>query len=202
MIEKAMGNRAEQEIRQRILEPLDMTQTFLEGHETGPAEAVAHRYHYATSQFQRTAGVAPTFPFVDKEVIDVTGSNLSVSWLAGGYISSPADLVKFALALKSGQLLDVTSMQSLQQWQATTIPSHEMGHGLFRQHVPGQGTWLGHSGGVLGFSAQLWWAEDGDCAVSILSNAGTVLSGSVPYLTTGLLRQFDFLDLARQIVAR
>jgi D-alanyl-D-alanine carboxypeptidase len=199
-IEKITGRKAEQEIRQRILEPLGMKHTFLEGHETGPEQDVAHRYHHATTQFQSTAGVAAAFPFVQDELIDVTGSNLSVSWLAGGYISSPSDLITFASALKNGQLLKSHSMMVLQQWRSTTLRNHEMGHGLFRQHVPGHGTWLGHSGGVLGFGAQLWWAEGGDCVVSILSNAGTVLAGPVPGGTTGLLRESEFLDLARQLV--
>ncbi|KAK4579822.1 hypothetical protein LTR86_000023 [Recurvomyces mirabilis] len=200
IIEQVASSPAETEVRRRILRPLAMEQTFFEGFEEFSQEHVARRYQYATKPFQEKAGVSPAFSFVEKDIIDVTGTNLSVSWMAGGMISHPADLVKFAIALRDGDLLEPPSTALMQSWIPTTLAYHEMGLGLFRQSPPGQGAWLGHSGGVLGFSAQLWWQEDGPCVVCILQNVGTVNSGPVPYGSKGLIQGSEFLNLASQLV--
>lgn len=201
IVEKITHNTAEEEIRRRILLPLDMKQTFLEGFEDSSRKNVACRYHYATAQFQETAGVCAAFPFLEDNLIEATGSNLSVSWLAGGMISHPLDLIKFALALRDGKLLKASASELMQCWRPTSIINHEMGHGLFRQSLPGEGAWLGHSGGVLGFSAQLWWKEDEDCVVCVLANAGTVHAGSVPFGSSGIIQRSEFLDLALRLVS-
>lgn len=199
IVEKVTNATAQDEIRQRIFEPLDMQRTFLEGFDDCSGANVACRYHHVTAKFREAAGVCPTFPFVQKHLIEATGSNLSVSWLAGGVISHPADLVKFAVALRDGALLNTSPPALLQSWRPTSIPNHEMGYGIFRQSVPGKGAWLGHSGGVLGFSAQLWWNEDEDCIVCVLGNAGTVNAGNVPLSTTSVIQRSEFLSLALQL---
>ena len=200
IIEMVTNRVARDEIWRRIFKPLDMKHTFLDGFEYKPLGKVASRYHYASEKFRETAGVSPAFRSVNDDVIDVTGSNLSVSWMAGGYISHPADLIKFAQALRSGTLLKQSSWEMMQSWRLTTIPNHEMGYGLFRKEIPGKGTWLGHSGGVLGFSAQLWWREDGDCVVCVLANLGTVNAGPVSFGTTPIIGASDFLNLALKLV--
>ncbi|KAI0430879.1 beta-lactamase/transpeptidase-like protein [Xylaria sp. FL1042] len=80
MIEKVTHNTAEGEIRRRILEPLNMDQTYFEGFEKPMhPENLPDRYHWATDKFRETAGVAPSFPYVRKNIIEVTASNLSTS---------------------------------------------------------------------------------------------------------------------------
>ncbi|KAF2171480.1 hypothetical protein M409DRAFT_50915 [Zasmidium cellare ATCC 36951] len=146
---------------------------------TAEGEMVAGRNHYATKQFHERAGVSPEFPFVLPDIFDATGSNLSVSWTAGGMMSSTSDFCKFALALRDGRLLEPRSWKIMRGWRTTTIEGHEMGHGIFRMTLPGKGSWLGHSGGVLGFSTGLWWKEDEDCVVCVMGNCGTVHAGKV-----------------------
>ncbi|RAO67348.1 uncharacterized protein BHQ10_003360 [Talaromyces amestolkiae] len=64
IIEKVTGQPAEKEIRRRILEPLDMDQTYFEGFEEAKhPKHLPYRYHWATDQFRETAGVAPSFPY-------------------------------------------------------------------------------------------------------------------------------------------
>lgn len=201
IIERITQNTAEAEIRRRILVPLDMTETFFDEFEECPASGtVTCRYHYATAQFRETAGVPTAFASVLPDIIEATGSNLSVSWAAGGMISSASDLIKFGLALRDGQLLEPSSMQVLQKWSPTSMDGHEMGHGLFRVTLPGKGSWMGHSGGVLGFSSALWWKEGEDCVTSVLSNVGTVHAGKVPFGVSGVVRESDFLNIVPQAV--
>lgn len=201
IIEKVTGQPAEKEIRRRILEPLNMDQTYLEGFEEPKhPEHLPHRYHWATKQFRDTAGVAPSFPYVRDELIEVTPSNLSTSWAAGGMISSVHDLLKFAPALRDGRLLSSAGMDILKDWKPFP-DSNEVGHGIFRWKSLGtsSGSWLGHSGGVLGFSAWLLWKENSDCAVSVLSNVGSVHSGAVPSNGVSVVTRSNFLEIAAQL---
>ena len=224
IIEHITHNTAESEIRARILQPLGMEHTYVEGFEQprpliGTVSPPPRRYHRATPTFLRTPGLSPHFSFVPPppkdDLIDVTASNLSVSWMAGGMISTPSDLIKFATALQqrksraSGGLLTRASMATLMDWHPAD-QEKEMGHGIFRlRHpVPEVGRrWVGHNGGVLGFSAALWWTIDegdvgggddggdfgaddagdvaggggdaggGGCIVAILCNVGSSHSG-------------------------
>lgn len=178
-IEKITGNNVETEIRRRILEPLGMERTYLDGFDTIEEPRSPNRYHWATKTFRETAGLCPSFPVLrEGRLVDCSASNLSVSWVAGGMISCPSDLVKFAAALKQdGKLLKPESLATMKDFRPTGNERlGDMGHGLFRVKS-GERTWLGHSGGVLGFSAGLWWTENGDCTVCMLSNVGVVNTG-------------------------
>lgn len=199
VIEKVTNNTAEAEIRRRILQPLELQHTFLEGFELSSLGAVSGRYHFATSTFRDSAGVCPSFPNVRKGLIDCSPSNLSVEWTAGGMVCSASDLVKFALALREGRLLGPESFAIMTEWRPTTGPT-EMGHGLFRMKSPeSEDKWLGHNGGVLGFTSCLWWAEKGDCVVSVMSNVGVMHSGDVPSSAGHVLAKTEFLELASQL---
>ncbi|KAI1347274.1 D-stereospecific peptide hydrolase [Xylaria sp. FL0043] len=203
MIEEITNNPAESEIRHRILEPLNMNQTYLEGFERPMyPDYLPHRYHWATDSFGKTVGVAPSFSYVRKNVIDVSASNLSTEWTAGGMISSVHDLFKFASALRDGRLLSSGAMEILKDWKPFPDLSQQIGHGIFKWKSPetGKEAWLGHSGGVLGFSSFVLWKESGDCIVSLMSNIGAVHSGAVPSIGADIVKRTNFLDIAAQLV--
>lgn len=110
IIERVTHNTAETEIRRRILQPLEMADIYLEGFEQpSPTDQMPHRYHWATDTFRRMAGISPRFSLVRDNLIDTTGMNLSVSWTAGGMISTPSDLLKLADALQSSKLFRAAS---------------------------------------------------------------------------------------------
>jgi len=202
VIEKITGKTAESEIRRRILAPLGMKDTYLEGFEEGVGkEKVPRRYHFATKDFIKAAGICPKFPEVEwngTNLIDATGSNTSVEWVAGGMLSSPSDLMNFAIAIRNGNLLNPSSMKILQDWNPAG--NAEIGHGLFRFKSPlGYGSWLGHNGSVLGFTGSLFWAEEGDCVVSVLANVGTMHAGEVPSSAAHVAINTEFLDLAKKL---
>jgi D-alanyl-D-alanine carboxypeptidase len=203
VIEKITLRSASSEIRRRILKPLGMSSTYLEGFEPGAGEdKVPRRYHFATETFRSTAGICPKFSdhvWNGNSLINATGSDLSVEWVAGGMISSPSDLLKFSIAIREGKLLSSSSMNILKEWKSARREA-EIGHGLFRFKSPlGDGNWLGHNGSVLGFTGALWWAEEGDCAVCVLANVGTMHAGDVPSSAAHVVMKSEFLTLAKKL---
>jgi D-alanyl-D-alanine carboxypeptidase len=178
IIEHITGNTAESEIRRRILTPLKLDSTYLEGFKEDPTTRLPRRYHYNNLAFRTNAGVSKHFPEVKPGLIDVSTSNLQVSWLAGGYLSTSTDLVHFAMAIRDGTLLSSESLKIMQTWQPAG--NAEVGHGIFRIDLGGDvGKVFTHNGSVLGFSGAFWWSEKGDCAIAILANLGTVHAGDV-----------------------
>ncbi|TGO46833.1 hypothetical protein BCON_0305g00030 [Botryotinia convoluta] len=204
IIEKITGHSAESEIRRRILDPLNLMDTFLEEFEEVGLrkENVPHRYHYATNIFRNTAGACPSFSeykWKGLDLINASESNLSVEWVAGGMISSTCDILNFAISLRDGKLLGPSSMDLLKIWQPAT-ESTEIGHGIFRfRDSRTQENWLGHNGSVLGFTGSLWWNEEIDCVVCVLANVGTMHAGRVSSSAPQIIFQSEFLEVAEKL---
>ncbi len=199
IIEKATGNTAEREMRRRILGPLGMKHTFLEGFEPGANDVrvAPRRYHWATDNFREDAGVPPAFT-EHGQLIDCTGSNLSVEWTAGGMVSSASDLVKLAMALRGGTLLHPASMALLTAWTPIT-KNEDMGRGIFRRKDGANEAWIGHFGSVLGFTGALWWKEKGDAVIAVIGNVGTVHCGKVPSSAAHVVVNTDMLELVTKL---
>jgi CubicO group peptidase (beta-lactamase class C family)/acetylornithine deacetylase/succinyl-diaminopimelate desuccinylase-like protein len=194
VIEKLTGHTAEAEIRRRVLEPLRLRDTFLEGFEEFDTTRLPHRYHYLTPAFSNTAGVARSFKRVHPDVFDATGSNLSVEWTAGGLVSTPSDLALFGLALRDARIVSPASRTFMMEW-TPAWKGTEVGHGLFRMGNAA-GTLIGHDGGVLGFTSSFFWAEAGDAIVAITSNVGVMHVGSALPSAGTIAHQSDFAKLA------
>jgi D-alanyl-D-alanine carboxypeptidase len=196
-IERVVKGPLEAELERRIFRPLGLEHTWLEGF-TRPAKATtsAHRYHYRTEAFVRDAGVSPHFPEVGTELIDVSSSNLSTEWAAGGLVMPTADLLKFAIGLRDGRLVGAPQMAFMQDWRpaATGV---EVGHGLFRMQVGSHRT-IGHTGGVLGSCAQFFWIEGGSAAAAYLTNVGVMHIGAKKPATR-LLRDPETIDLIARL---
>jgi D-alanyl-D-alanine carboxypeptidase len=200
MIEKSTGHTAVSEIRRRLLLPLGLRDTYFEGFEPGQPDRVPHRYHYATPQFRTVAGMAPSFVTIAPELIDVGTTDLSDEWTAGAMISSPRDLVTFAMALRDGKLLKPASLAFMEQW-APALPGMKVGHGLFEFDTDA-GPSIGHTGGVLGFSASLWWSEKGDAVVAVMANGSSMHAGKTPPNAATVALRSDFARLAARFAAQ
>ncbi len=197
MIEKVTGNDIVEEIETRIRKPHGLSSIYLEGFEPVPKEQLAQRYHYNTDTFARDAGVNAAFDRVSAELIDVTPSNLSTEWTAGGMVARARDLAKFAQALRGGHFLSLESQQYLFDWrpiESAGIPL-SVGHGLFRATTP-TGVWIGHSGSVLGYTGYMGWLENADLIVVVLSNAGSMHVGGGVMTSARIATDSSFSRLA------
>jgi D-alanyl-D-alanine carboxypeptidase len=180
IIEAVTGNDAAAEIRSRILDPLGLENTFLESFEQVPGGYV-HHYHYATPRFQEVAGVHRGFPEIRPYLVESTAANLSPEWTAGGIVTSASDLVRWAQALRDGELLGPEMHREMLTYHPPSEPrggrSRYM-QGIARTESYYQDyTILGHGGGTLGFTAGMYWLEDTGIVLVTLANVGQMHSG-------------------------
>ncbi len=199
IIEKVTGHEAVDEIHCRILDPLGLHDIHLEGFEPVPQDRLPHRYHWATADFRRDAGVNAAFPEMRPDLIDASQSNLSVEWTAGGMIATARDLALYGAALRDGRLLSPQSMKFMTDWSVSTGEWGQIGHNLFRTTLPDSETIIGHAGDVLGFSGSLYWIDGTDAVVAVLSNVGSMHSGKVPGTAYTVARDPRFVKLAAEV---
>jgi D-alanyl-D-alanine carboxypeptidase len=177
IIEKVTGHEAVDEIHRRILDPLDLHDTHLEGFEPVPQDRLPHRYHWATADFRRDAGVNAAFPEVRPDLIDASASNLSVEWTAGGLVTTARDLALYGVALRDGRLLSPESMKLMNDSARTDAPGQ--GGNRFRSVLPDGQVIIRHAGDVLGFSGSLYWIEGTDAVSAVLCNVGSMHAAKV-----------------------
>ena len=150
-------------MRTRIFEPLGMTNTLPDS----TVEAVANR---ATPYFPRFGGDPRYGPDLMRDI------ELSCYAGGGAFLSTPSDLVRFALAVNGGKLLKPETVKLLQASQK--LPSGEetgygLGWDLETATLAGQPTRVvGHDGDVLGGQAAslLTFPEHGGLVVALISN--------------------------------
>ncbi|MGJ1198641.1 serine hydrolase domain-containing protein [Sphingobacterium spiritivorum] len=90
-------------------------------------------------------------------------TDISIPLGAGGIVSTPSDLTKFAEALFNGKLLTKASVELMK-----TIKDN-YGMGLFQVPFYDKKGY-GHSGGIDGFSSTFSYFEDGNVAFALTSN--------------------------------
>ena len=182
IIEAVTGNDAATEIRSRILQPLHLDNTFLESFEDVPGGYV-HHYHYATPQFIDVAGVHRGFSEIRPYLVESTSANLSPEWTAGGMVSSARDLVRWAQAIRNGELLSPAMQKEVFNYYP---PKESSSQGEYMQGVlkvndfyNGRAVY-GHGGATLGFTAMMYWLERTDIIVVLLTNVSGMHSGLNP----------------------
>lgn len=200
IIEKVTGQDAVSEIHKRILTPLGLKDIHLEGFEPVPASQLPHRYHWATPDFIKIAGINKAFPEVRPGLIDASASNLSVEWTAGGMVATARDLALYGAALRDGELLMPNSMKFMLTWFPAGHGS-QVGHNVFRRELDGGITVIGHDGDVLGFTGSLYWIEGADAVVAVMCNVGGMHSGKNPGAAYSVAKSRQFAAQARQVAA-
>jgi len=204
IIEAITGNDAATEIRHRILQPLHLEDTFLESFEDVPGGYV-HHYHYATPLFVEIAGVHREFTEIRPYLVESTAANLSPEWTAGGMISSASNLVRWAQAIRNGELLG----PAMQKEVFTYYPPKESDstQGEYMQGVHKVNDFyndcavFGHGGGTLGFTGMMHWFEKNDIVVVLLTNVGGMHSGLKPS-PVGLFYREVLLPAVMQFLGR
>ncbi|MDR2994010.1 MAG: beta-lactamase family protein [Bacillus cereus] len=140
LIEKITGNSYAEEIEKRIIEPLDLPNTFLPGNSPViPGKNHARGY----------------MKIDDKgELKDMTDYNPSLANAAGDMISNTDDLNKFFSSLLGGKLLKERELKEM----LTTVPvegkgvGDGYGLGIYETKLPNGVSVWGHGGAIPGFT--------------------------------------------------
>ncbi|MDM5152784.1 serine hydrolase domain-containing protein [Bacillus sp. DX1.1] len=139
LIEKVTGNSYAEEIENRIVEPLELSNTFLPGN-----SSVIPGTKHARGYVQ---------PDGASELKDVTYYNPSMGRSAGEMISTASDLNKFFSALLGGKLLK----ENEQKQMFTSVPTggkdfgDGYGLGIYETKLPNGVSVWGHGGSIPGF---------------------------------------------------
>ncbi|MGW0247199.1 serine hydrolase domain-containing protein [Nocardia goodfellowii] len=138
LIEAVTGHRFTDELRDRILTPLRLSDTYLPA--TGETGLRApHPTGYAT---------------LEGTVTDVTRMEPSVPWTSGSLVSTGADLNRFYLALLAGKVVPQTQLrQMLDGLDMGSGDGMSYGLGVGYAQLPCGAHYVGHIGGVVGFTA-------------------------------------------------
>lgn len=158
--QKATGSNIAQLMRDRILNPLGLENTFFKEEEAIPGG------------FTRGYGDLDGDGIPETDVSDV---NLSWGWAAGALVSNTDDLLRFSQVLFNGELLSQESFQEMSAFNPTGSAGLEYGLGLysvdFDTFVPGLGTAFGHGGGTPGHNSQMFYFPEQKITVVALQNS-------------------------------
>ncbi|MEC0344817.1 serine hydrolase domain-containing protein [Peribacillus frigoritolerans] len=175
LIEKVTGNSYAEEVENRIIEPLELSNTFLPGNSTViPGTKHARGYEEYDGE---------------SELKDVTYSNPGSS--DGDLISTADDLNKFFSCLLSGKLLKEQQLKQM----LTTVPTgmegvDGYGLGIYETKLPNHVSIWGHAGGVPGFSTFAGGTLGGKHTLAINLNGHKANGGSDPFKNI-LLAEFS-----------
>jgi D-alanyl-D-alanine carboxypeptidase len=174
LIEAVTGNSPAQEIEARLIVPLGLTGTSFPLTPIMP-EPVMHGY------FAENLG---------DPLVDVTRSNPNFPWTTGAMISTLADIHTWITALATGSML--LSAETLAERDTWNPLSPIAGYGLGILTFRG---FLGHNGGILGYSSwMLHNPDNGFTVVIVVNRAGEKGGTADPFLG-------DILQLFPEVVA-
>lgn len=164
IIEQVSGQPLHQQIRQRILSPLDLRSTF------NGAEAIRDQKH-AHGYFNRHGHIIDTFPWYSHYGLADSGIH-----------STPADLAVFIQSLFTGERILSERMRVVMTdvsapWQL----GDEYGMGIYVQRNPwGAGLrWYTHDGIDPGYQADIMYLPDYDLVVVVAANASLGLANVI-----------------------
>ncbi|MVU82704.1 serine hydrolase [Nocardia sp. ET3-3] len=154
LVEKITGRTYSDELTGRITTPAQLPDTYL----PGPGELGFRGPHL--QGYTVIAGV-PT---------DVTRSEPSIAWSAGGMVSTGNDLNRFFLALLAGRIVADAQLREMLATQPRSADApFEYGLGIGSTPLPCNTQYFGHVGEIVGFTTVSGATRDGR-AVTIALN--------------------------------
>jgi D-alanyl-D-alanine carboxypeptidase len=152
VIDRAAGASWASEVRRRVLEPLEMRDTFIPSVEAVPGGVIAGYFDADRDGDTENAG-GGSWPALETE-----------GEADGNIVSTVADLLRFDLALFRGQLLKRRSMDAIM----ADAGDYTLGVQRWEAHVGVPA--VGHSGSDPGFAGTMAYLPDQDVGIVVLTN--------------------------------
>jgi D-alanyl-D-alanine carboxypeptidase len=165
VIEKVTGNKLEDEVQARIIEPLSLSDTSFP--ET-PDMAGQHSKGYVLE---------------NGKLADYTRVEPSVPWAGGAMISNLNDMKAWAEALAGGSLLDSRMHAEQMKTVKTGTGATEYGLGVLEI----DGFW-GHTGAIFGYSSIFLRDPERDATFVVFANKATNDSSEAPGIALELMK--------------
>ncbi|WP_189854928.1 serine hydrolase domain-containing protein [Streptomyces poonensis] len=178
ILEKATGSGLAELIEEKITGPLGMKDSYLatkadwntgQQHVTGYEPDAERLRTILSGTVDLPEGVGFAGPERSGDNIDTSAVDPSWSWAAGGMVSTAQDWQRFLTALISGELLPEAQMKQMR----TTVdaPEEGGGYGLGLMRVDTScGTVWGHTGGLPGYSSEIYTDASGRRSVAVLTS--------------------------------
>ncbi|MFJ6258193.1 serine hydrolase domain-containing protein [Rhodococcus erythropolis] len=137
LVESVSGRSYADELRSRILDPLDLEDTYLP-----PAGERDIRGDHLTG-----------YQDLDGGLTDVSRTEPSIPWSAGAMVSTGTDLNTFWRALLDGQVVPAEQLAEMTTPQVGATEAEGLGYGMGvgATELPCGVTYTGHSGGIYGY---------------------------------------------------
>ncbi|MFE0147634.1 serine hydrolase domain-containing protein [Nonomuraea sp. NPDC059007] len=183
LIEEVTGHSLAEEMKLRILGPLQLRGTVL----PGASPELPRPYSHGYFSYQDAAGKG--------KVIDVTRQNPSMTAAAGDMISTTEDLATFFSALNRGKLLPAELLTEMRRTDPKSAgPFGSYGLGIYVQDLgPDCGTVLHHNGSTAGgYVSVLYGTPDGQKTLAASITYGDAvpdLAGAFPTARDNLLKE-------------
>jgi D-alanyl-D-alanine carboxypeptidase len=162
IIEKATGNSYYQEVRDRLLEPLNLSKT--EPSNSLELEDLAAGYMAADNSFN--------LPDKTTDEPGVMVWNPGIEWTGGGLISNPGDLVIWGKSLYEGKAIKGNYTEELLKFVPVSTESEDTQYAiavaLYRSDK--FGNVYGHSGWIPGYSSKLRYYPEYKTAIAFQIN--------------------------------
>jgi D-alanyl-D-alanine carboxypeptidase len=153
VIERVTGEPLARSLRDRVLGPLGLRESSLPSQESLP-RPFAHGYTRQTA---------------NGRLGDATFATPTATWAAGGMVSTVGDLLRAAPMFATGHpLLERASQRERLDWVTypPNSPIQRYGIGLL-----GFDGWIGHNGGIPGYTAIAWHLPERELSLVVLVNS-------------------------------
>ncbi|MGW5868972.1 serine hydrolase domain-containing protein [Streptomyces sp. NPDC055239] len=182
ILEKATGSDLAELIQKKITGPLGMKDSFLATNADWDTDETTGKQHVTgyepdaerlkailAGTVDLPEGVGFAGPERPEDNADTSAIDPSWSWAAGGMVSTAQDWQRFLTALISGELLPEAQLKQMR----TTVdaPEEGGGYGLGLMRVDTScGTVWGHTGGLPGYSSEIYTDASGRRSVAVLTS--------------------------------
>jgi D-alanyl-D-alanine carboxypeptidase len=162
VIQKVTGEPLASALKSRVFEPLGLAGSSLPSFDPLPKPfAAGYTEQSVSGRFAESTYNTPT-----------------ATWAAGGMVSTVPDLLKAARLFGTGKpLLGPAAQRRRTDWVAfpPNYPGQRYGLGVFDFHG-----WIGHNGGIPGYTAIAWYLPGAHLAVAVSVNSDIHVGRSLP----------------------